>query len=274
MKSDNENNTCKILVADDSAVIRRLVREVEGNVPHALSFVEAEDGTTCLEHLSSGTFDMAFIDVNMPGISGLDALAQSRQRGNKTFVTIITSCIGKENIEYARALKAYEYLAKPFQPEDISAIINNYKYLTRLTSVLVVDDSQTARKLIEKVLRASIFNLEIHNVGDGPSALVAYQQKPYDIIFLDINMPCISGVDTLQMLRKLSASVKVVLMTADRSEELAKSVQSLDVQRFLYKPFFPDDINRVLYNLFGLKPPFLSGVGEEDIEREVFEIEI
>ena len=248
----------KILIADDSSTIRRfVVRAIElANIPTEI--VEAEDGASCLENLKSGKFDIALVDVNMPGLSGLDAVAKSREDGMDTFVVIMSTEQNPEKLQIARTLDVYEYLAKPFKQSDIVSLLDNYTRFKKPSSVLIVDDSSTIRGVIKRVLKNSIFNLQVEDVADGPSGLVAYQNGNHDIVFLDLNMPGISGLDTLAMLRKLNENLKVVLITTENNEATVKSIEASQIQGVLYKPFYPVDVDRVLHSMFGLRAPSLD----------------
>ena len=252
-----------ILIADDSATIRRFVFDAVQAAPVAPDIVEAVDGPGCLEHLSSGSFDVAFVDVNMPGLSGMEALAESRRKGITTFVVIMSSEMDRDRLAFARTLGAYDYLAKPFTGKDVSAILENYVRFTRPTSALLVDDSAATRSVIKRVMEDSLFELQIDEAIDGPSAIVAYQSGQHDIVFLDINMPGLSGIDTLETLRKIKADVKVALITAERSAELDRSLAEGKFDVLLYKPFFAEDVDQALHTLFGLRQPSLVDAGSK-----------
>lgn len=248
----------KILIADDSSTIRKFVTRAAEQSSHDSVFVEVADGTSCLTHLESDEFDIAFVDVNMPGLTGLDAIAKSRESGHQTFVVIMSTEQNADRLQNARELHVYEYLAKPFQSSDIVSVIENYSRFKKPSSVLIIDDSNVIRKVIKRVMKSSIFNLQVEDVADGASGLVAYQHGRHDIIFLDLNMPGINGLDTLAMLHKLKDDLKVVLITTKGNEEMAHTVDMSQVQGILYKPFYPADVDRILHNCYGLRVPSLD----------------
>lgn len=252
-----------ILIADDSSTIRRFVVNALRRAPVTPRIVEAVDGTRCLEALSTGQFDVAFVDVNMPGLSGMEALAEARRKGITTFVVIMSSETDRTRLAFARTLGAYDYLSKPFAEQDVTAILENYVRFTKPTSALLVDDSSATRAVIKRVMEDSLFNLQIDEAADGAAAIVAYQSGRHDIVFLDINMPGLNGIDTLETLRKIKAGVKVALMTAERSAELDRSLAEGAFDVLLYKPFFAEDVDQALHTLFGLRPPSLAEAGPE-----------
>lgn len=257
------NKALKVLIADDSSIVCKVIEQTATTMAIPIQFETADNGEDCLEKLTTGNFDIAFIDVHMPKLNGLEALAMTRHYGNNTFVIVMSSKTDEERLKVARSLKAYDFLAKPFRAEDIIRVINNYQRFKKQSSVLIVDDSRTVRKVISKVLNDSLFNLELDEAGDGAAAMARYKEKTHDIVFLDINMPGISGLDVYHLLNKANPDVHAVLITGDRSETLAKQVSAVGAPYFLYKPFYSHDVDRVLHEIFNLIPPELAVAAAE-----------
>ena len=67
----------------------------------AVELVTAESGEECAALLQQGGFDLAFIDVNMPGMSGMEALGAARHNGDRTFVALMSSRT-KRAIQFAQ----------------------------------------------------------------------------------------------------------------------------------------------------------------------------
>src|SRR3974377_408406 len=98
-------NSSKILSADDSPSVHRLIRSC---IPTEFSthIVSAFDGVECLKALDGGV-DLAFIDVHMPKMGGLDSLCAARISGHKTLLTLISGRNTKHCIDLANKLDAY-----------------------------------------------------------------------------------------------------------------------------------------------------------------------
>lgn len=252
-----KHNTLNVMIADDSSTIRLFIVNALRQSEYSLKLTEAADGGTCLEMLASGNFDVAFIDLNMPRMSGIEAVNRSRKLGVSTFIAIMSSQSDPAMLDMARELGAYEYFIKPFQAEDVLSIVRNYTQLTKPTSILLVDDSRAIRAVIHRVLENSLFNLDIEEAFDGSNGLSVYKARHHDIVFLDLNMPGISGSQTLTRLRQMNRQVQVVLITTPQSR---KQVEALDPDSYaavLYKPFYSADVDRVLHELYGLELPEL-----------------
>src|SRR6476659_11306050 len=173
----------RVLIADDASAVHQLIR---GALPQDFSsnIIQAFDCVECLQALDHGV-DLAFIDVHMPTMGGMDALWAARIAGNKTFVTLISGRANRRCIDLARQLEAYEFLTKPFGNEDIAAILSTYQRVSTPMQVLLVDDSAVALKVMRKVLASSIFHLDIEEAHSGVEAVKRCNTETFDVVFLD-----------------------------------------------------------------------------------------
>jgi two-component system chemotaxis response regulator CheY len=251
------NRSIKMLVADDSDGIRRMFRAVAERSCSLIELIEAPNGRDCVKLLSRGDIDLAFIDVYMPEMSGLEALRGARHVGIKTFVTLMSGLGSDPFIELAQQLRAYEFLRKPFHIRDVEAIIETYRRAAGPTKVLIVDDSMTVRKVVQKVLAGSIFRMDCYEAPDGETALELCARADFDIIFLDCNMPGLDGLATLDRLRLRSANARVVMISGERDRNHESRAFKRGAAAFLHKPFSPPDVDAILHWLFGLRPPDL-----------------
>ena len=245
-----------MLVADDSHVVQQIFIDAARASKLPLRISSTDNGRDCLTLLSGGNIDLAFIDVHMPELSGIEAFWAARKQGIRTFVTVMSNPPSLEAVEMARKLNAYEFLFKPFAVSDVLAIMKTYSRITSPTKVLIVDDSSTVRQIVQKVVQGSIFNCEIAEAGDGETALALCRNSEFDVAFLDCNMPGLSGLNTMKRLLVLQSSLKIVMISAER--DLIKEVQEAGCGAFLHKPFSSADVDLVLHAAFGLRSPTLK----------------
>lgn len=90
----------KVLIADDSSAVHQLICSALSD-DYSTSIVHAFDGLECLNALDDGV-DLAFIDVHMPTMGGMDAVWAARIAGNKTFVTLMSGQADRRCIDLAR----------------------------------------------------------------------------------------------------------------------------------------------------------------------------
>ncbi len=107
----------KVLIADDDAAIRSLVTAVLEDDGYSVR--TAADGEEALRIFGEFAPDLVFTDQRMPGLSGLEVLAQVRAQQPLTNVVIMTSYASLENAIAALKQGAYDYLLKPFEDLDL-----------------------------------------------------------------------------------------------------------------------------------------------------------
>jgi CheY-like chemotaxis protein len=253
--------TIKMLVADDSRVVRILLRDVAERATVPIVVIEASDGRECVACLTGGQMDLAFVDVHMPHMSGLEAVWEARNHGIRTFVTLMSTPGNERFIEIARKLRAYEFLFKPFGHKEAGDIIKSYARLSLPRRALVVDDSSAVRKLVRKVLGGSLFRVEVVEVPDGASALTYCGIGNFDIVFLDCNMPGLNGLETLDRLVAREPQIKVVMISGECNEEREREALKRGAFAFLHKPFYSADVDALLHDLYGICSPNLTSEG-------------
>jgi len=249
----------KVLIADDVNAVHQLIGDALPD-DYSANIVHAFDGVECLKALDHGV-DLAFIDVHMPTMGGMDALWAARIAGNKTFVTLISGRSNRRCIELARQLDAYEFLTKPFEKKDIDGILVTHRRISTPMHVLLVDDSRVSLKVMRKVLDSSIFHLDIEDAHDGAETIARCKAEAFDVVFLDVNMPGLDGQATLARLMAINPQMKVVMISAEHNASREREQLKLGAAAIMHKPFFPFEIDAVLHQVFGLQSPKLATDG-------------
>lgn len=121
-------------------------------------------------------------------------------------------------------------------------------------SILIVDDSETARAALAKALTiARIPAQEIRQAADGQAALSLLEDKPADIVFMNLTMPGMNGVEMLQRMQEsgLLDTVPVVVVSADGSETRITELAELGIRGHVRKPYTPERLKAVVDKLLG-----------------------
>lgn len=248
----------RVMIADDSRVVTKLMTSIILRSPFNVEIIAEDNGRECLERLAQNDIDLAFIDVNMPEMNGMEALCAARLKGIKTFVTVMSTRGSDVRLQLARQLKSYEYLIKPFKDEDVQAILQTFARIKQRTRALIVDDSTTVRRTIQKITANSIFRITCDEAADGKEAIRSYYENGYDIVFLDYNMPGLNGQETLEQLLKRNRHAKVIMMSGEQDAERVQQALDRGAVDFLHKPFYAGDIDRVLHKAYDLRMPGLA----------------
>jgi DNA-binding NtrC family response regulator len=107
----------KILIVDDEKGIRELFAEVLHRAGH--SVVMAPDGLAAIEVARGGDIDIAFLDIKMPGLNGVETLKEVRDTSPRTKVVMITGYARDELVNDALKMDVFACLAKPFSVRDV-----------------------------------------------------------------------------------------------------------------------------------------------------------
>jgi len=120
---------------------------------------------------------------------------------------------------------------------------------------LIVDDSITTRTIIKKILQLSSIEIgELHEAADGEEALEVLQNKWIDLVFADINMPRMNGVEMVQRMREdgMLKSIPVVIVSSEGSETRIEEMMAKGIKAYLRKPFTPENIKELAENILNL----------------------
>lgn len=110
--------------------------------------------------------------------------------------------------------------------------------------VLVVDDESNIRLTVARALEA--LEADVHTAVNGEDALrLLAEEGPFHVVFLDLRMPGMDGLDVLRAIHRGWPQTRVIIMTAFGSVESAVEAMKLGAVDFLRKPCLPDDIRRL-----------------------------
>jgi two-component system NtrC family response regulator len=114
-------------------------------------------------------------------------------------------------------------------------------------TLLIVDDEPGARESLEVILED---DYKVLSVGSGQEALKTLQQKPIDLILLDVNMPEMDGLAVLRKIKEQDDEIDVIMVSALNQARKAVDAIKLGAYDYITKPYEPEDIlstvNRVI----------------------------
>lgn len=131
-------------------------------------------------------------------------------------------------------------------------------------NVLIVDDSRSMRAVIKKTISMSGFKMDqCVEAGNGREALDVLAKAWVDVIISDINMPEMNGLELLEELKKdsLLKAIPAIVISTEGSEKRIQDAYDLGARGFIKKPFLPEEIKKVLYEVIGVSD---EGKYEED----------
>ncbi len=121
-------------------------------------------------------------------------------------------------------------------------------------TVLIVDDSDIIRSVLEKTLRMSRLPLdEVLTACNGKEALEKLNDNWVDIVFTDIHMPEMSGVELIDAMNSDAelSEIPVIIVSTEGSAARIEELKSKGVRAYLRKPFTPESIRVVVVDTLG-----------------------
>ena len=110
--------------------------------------------------------------------------------------------------------------------------------------ILVIDDDEAIRKLFVLTLEDTPY--QVDTAKSGEQGIELEQKTRYDLVFLDLKMPGLNGVETLRRLWEIDPGVPIYIITAFHKEfldELGSAAEDGISFEILHKPFGADEIN-------------------------------
>jgi len=261
-----------VLIVDDTEVNRmilsrqvaswRMESRAAASAAEALAWIE--DG----EH-----FDVGILDLQMPDMDGIDLAIEIRKKfGEEDLPLILLTSLGSA-YSSARMEDAHfaAKLTKPVRPSGVHQILvevlagqtvrvkASHNAPTRVSEfdhdigpgaprkILLAEDNLVNQMVAVAMLARLGYDVDVAN--NGRLAVEALEQTPYDLIFMDMQMPEMDGLEATRLIRdrwKGSDGPRIVAMTANATEEDRKRCFEAGMDDYVSKPFRVSDLLRAL----------------------------
>jgi DNA-binding NtrC family response regulator len=124
--------TARILIVDDEEIIIRSCLRILGDEDYAVDAVQ--DGAEALRKVEENPYDVIILDIMMPKIDGLEVLQQVKERHPDVEVVMVTGLSQIQTAVKAMKLGAFDYLSKPFDPDELKLVVGRALERRRLLS--------------------------------------------------------------------------------------------------------------------------------------------
>lgn len=117
-------------------------------------------------------------------------------------------------------------------------------------TILAVDDSHSIRQMMRFALAQQGY--QIIEAGDGIEALEKMNGAKIDMVFTDLNMPRMDGLDLIRKLRSGNRSVPIVMLTTESQESKKAEGKAAGATGWIVKPFRPEQLVQITQRLIGV----------------------
>jgi DNA-binding response OmpR family regulator len=208
---------------------------------------EAPDAAAAKAALRGGGVDICVLDAGLDDAGKASEIkaARAKKPAPLIFVSAPRGSTHPDNTDGV--------LPVPANAGDAHKLVEICIRAKMSTRVLIVDESDSLRGIVRKILAASRFDLDIHEATDSTAALIQLRNGGFGMVFLDYNMPGLNGADILLGIKRENPNVAIVMMTSAPNRGASGRPHLSRALGFLKKPFYPADVDAVLERYFGLQ---------------------
>ena len=235
----NNNRKAKVLIVDDEKIVRDFLARVLSM--QGIEIKTAEDGFKAIEAVKQEKFDLAFIDIRMPGMNGLETFRELKKIDPDLKYAMMTGYSVDELLESARGEGVNNFFKKPFDINSINMFLKSYAQdlpREKPLNILVIDDDKNILAFFKTLLKNEMYTVTmVDSVGQAREKI---RKENFDLVFLDVVLNDNNGIDFYLEVKKVKPDLDIILMTGYPEKTLG--LERLDIQKCLYKPF---DINKI-----------------------------
>jgi two-component system sensor histidine kinase/response regulator len=262
----------RALVVDDNDHARAVIMDMLEGMTFLAS--QASSGEAAIEAVREAAalgrpYDIVYLDWRMPGMDGMETARRIKALGlaSKPVFLMVTAHGREEMVREAAAAGIGNVLvkpvnasilfdmtmnvlggqrAKPERPDEEPPGIDTRLAAIRGARILLVEDNDINQQVVRELLEDAGLLVDI--AENGEEALAVVDQVPYDLVFMDMQMPVMDGVTATRAIRNLPQlrSMPVVAMTANAMEKDRLRCLDAGMNDFLSKPIDPEELWRVL----------------------------
>lgn len=242
----------RILVVDDEPDTCANLSDILEELGYTVDV--AHDGRAALELVEARPYDVALLDLRMPGMDGVQLYREIKQRRADTVAIIVTAYASSEQAEEAMQAGAWKLLGKPVDFDQLMVLLNE---AMDQPTVLVVDDDQDLCANMWDILHTRGFRTCVaHSTGEAADRI---RSRDYRVVLIDMKLPQGDGGEVFRLVRETNPSARTIIITGHQSElEFAvQRVLSEGADAVCYKPF---DMSRLLETIRHLSLAHGSGI--------------
>lgn len=257
----------RALVVDDNDVARAAILEMLRGMSFAAT--AAASGELALAEVqradSEGKpYDVVYLDFRMsPGMDGIQTARCIRQLGaTAPMVLMVTGLNRQELLPDAQAAGVRDVLVKPVNPSVLfdatiqalgarltaprAAAAADVRHSLHGARILLVEDNEVNQIVGRKMLERAGFVVDV--AENGQVAVERVQAAHYDLVFMDMQMPVMDGIEATVAIRKFAPldRLPIVAMTANAMEQDRRWCMAAGMNDFVSKPIHPDELWRVM----------------------------
>jgi two-component system, NtrC family, response regulator HydG len=221
-----------VLVVDDEIDTCQNLADILSDLDYRVD--TALNGQAALDLIQTRSYDVALLDLKMPGMDGVSLYRRIRKISPSTVAIIVTAYASDRATHEALTAGAAQVLSKPV---DLAALLPLVDEVAHQPLVLIVDDDESLCESLWDVLHERKLRVAIaHSEGDAMKSL---DEQTYQVVLVDLKLPGGDGRNILKLLRETHPDIRTVMITGHPEEfgDFVASAQKLGADAACCKPF-------------------------------------
>jgi CheY-like chemotaxis protein len=221
-----------ILVVDDEVDTCRNLSDILTDLGYRVDV--AHDGPAALELVRRNAYDVALLDLKMPGMDGLTLYREIKRLRAGTVAIIVSAYASSATAEEALTAGAWQVLAKPV---DFPRLLGLVEQAVGQPLVLVIDDDPDLCASLWDLLREKSYRVALAH--DEPMAAAQLKDTAFAVVLIDMKLPGGDGGSVFRLVRQANPQARTVVITGHRAEmdEMVRRVLTEGADAVCYKPF-------------------------------------
>ena len=194
----------------------------------------AHDGVIALELIRQRHYDVALLDLKMPGMDGLELYRRIKKLRAGTVAFIVTAYASDATAQVALSAGAWRVLSKPV---DSGILLRLVEEAIDQPLVMIIDDDSDLCESLWDLFRENGLRVSLaHSISDAKSRL---QEAHFNVALIDMRLPEGDGSQIYKLVRETNPRSRTVIITGHRSEteERVAKVLAAGADAVCYKPF-------------------------------------
>ncbi len=235
----------RILVADDTLQNQQLIRHLLEKTGLQVDVVgNGQEAVSACEKI---TFDLVFLDIQMPIMGGIEAAEIITSKGFGMPLIAFTANVMKHQVDAYKNKNFFDVLEKPISRAKLYELLESHFLADRqLHRILIVDDNKVNRMVLARYSNKLLGSVDIDEAENGEEALNMATQQHYDLIFMDMEMPKMGGLEATELLREQNYEGPIYMVTGNSDLSYVRQGEAAGANGHIVKPIDKEHLASIL----------------------------
>jgi signal transduction histidine kinase/DNA-binding response OmpR family regulator len=241
--------TGKVLLAEDNPDNQLLVKRLINAA--GVEVVIVDDGLQALDKIAKESFDLVLLDMQMPNMGGEEAAQKMRKKGIQTPLVAFTANVMKHQVDQYIENGFNQVVEKPISHDQLYTAMQLYLPAQEgIGSVLIVEDNLVNQQIMQRLVKKANPQVTILTADNGYEAIKVCEEHTVNLIFMDMEMPVMGGLEATEKLRALRVEAPIYMITGHVDTQHKQQSLDAGADGYLVKPVDKEHLYSLIHHIF------------------------